>query len=91
MTKLIAFLHRASEGYGVSFPDLPGCVSHGATLDEALANAREAAIFHIDGLVEDGGDAPAPRPLDALRLDPEHIEAFATAELVAEVRLPPRV
>ena len=88
MTKLIALLHRASEGYGVSFPDLLGCISHGATLDEALANAREAAIFHIEGLVEDGGDVPEPRPLDALRRDPEHSESFDTAELFVEVQLP---
>lgn len=91
MTTLIALLHRASQGYGVSFPDLPGCVSHGVTLDEALANAREAAVFHIEGLVEDGGAVPLPRSLDALQSDPEHAGSFATAELVTEVRLAPCV
>jgi len=35
-------------GYSASCPALPGCVSQGETLDEALANIREA----IEGILE---------------------------------------
>lgn len=50
--------------YGVDFPDFPGCISAGDTLDEAVANAREALEFHIQGMLEDGEEVPAPRSLE---------------------------
>lgn len=57
--------------YGVSVPDLPGCVSAGATVDEALAMAREAIELHLEGLIEEGGVAPLPTPIEKLRADPD--------------------
>jgi len=50
--------------YGVTVPDLPGCFSAGVSLDEAVAMAREAIELHLEGLIEEGGVIPAPRPLD---------------------------
>ena len=43
MTSYIALIHK-DEGsdYGVSFPDFPGCVTAGASLDEARGMAEEA-------------------------------------------------
>lgn len=38
-----------SGGFVVTVPDLPGCVTHGYTLDAALANAREAIALYLDG------------------------------------------
>jgi predicted RNase H-like HicB family nuclease len=46
--------------YGVSFPDFPGCVTTGRTLDIAFEMAKEALQFHIDGLSVDGEILPAP-------------------------------
>lgn len=37
-------------GYTVTVPALPGIVTDGKTIDEALANAREAIECHTDGL-----------------------------------------
>ncbi len=37
-------------GYTVLVPMLPGCVSYGATLEEATANAREAIGLHLENL-----------------------------------------
>lgn len=45
-------------GYGVTFPNFPGCVSFGATVKEAQASAAEALTLHIEGMVEDGLDIP---------------------------------
>jgi predicted RNase H-like HicB family nuclease len=43
MCQFIALIHKdADSDYGVSFPDLPGCVTAGATLDEARDMAAEA-------------------------------------------------
>jgi predicted RNase H-like HicB family nuclease len=57
--------------YGVSVPDLPGCVSAGETLDDALAMAREAIELHLEGLVEEGGVAPLPTSIERLRANPD--------------------
>lgn len=57
--------------YGVSVPDLPGCVSAGATVDEALAMAREAIELHLEGLIEEGGMIPRPSSIERLLADPD--------------------
>lgn len=57
--------------YGVSVPDLPGCVSAGSTLDEALAMAKEAIELHLEGLLEDEGAYPLPTPIEKLQGDPD--------------------
>lgn len=46
-------------GYGVSFPDLPGCVGAGDTAPDALADACAALALHLDGMREDGTPLPA--------------------------------
>jgi predicted RNase H-like HicB family nuclease len=48
-------LHPAEEGgYWTEVPALPGCLSQGETIEEALANTREAIESHIAVLREDG-------------------------------------
>lgn len=42
-------------------PELPGCMAHGATLDEALTNLKEARTEYIYSLLEDGEYVPLPR------------------------------
>ena len=48
-------------GYLVTFPDLPGCVADGETIDEAVAEARDAFDAWAMAEQEDRGDLPAPR------------------------------
>lgn len=45
--------------YGVVVPALPGCFSAGDTLEDALANARQAILMHIEALLDAGGTLPA--------------------------------
>lgn len=45
-------------GYSVLVPLLPGCVTQGETVDEALANAREAIELHVRGMEEDDDYIP---------------------------------
>ena len=52
--------------YGVEVPDLPGCVTAGRTMDEAMAMAREAIELHLEGLAEQGSVPPLPRSIEAL-------------------------
>jgi predicted RNase H-like HicB family nuclease len=53
--------------FGVIVPDLPGCITVGRTMDEALEMAREAIELHLEGLVEHGQVPPLPRSIETLR------------------------
>jgi predicted RNase H-like HicB family nuclease len=67
----IAYLHKERDSdFGVSFPDFPGCVTAGRTLEEARRMAAEALALHIEGMMEDGEVVPEPSNLDALENDP---------------------
>ncbi len=68
MRQYIALLHkRASKGYGVSFPDFPGCVAVGDDLENALREGAEALAFHVAGMRQDGEKVPRPRSLEQIR------------------------
>lgn len=64
-------------GYGVSFPDFPGCVTVGDTLEEARRMAEEALALHLEGMLEDGQVLPEPSSLDSVIGDPENKDAAA--------------
>jgi predicted RNase H-like HicB family nuclease len=51
-------------GYSVLCPSLPGCHSQGETLEEALANLKEAIGLYVEVLEEDG--LPVPEPTEPL-------------------------
>jgi predicted RNase H-like HicB family nuclease len=47
----IAYLHKdKNSDYGVSFPDFPGCITAGSSLEEARAMAAEALALHVTGM-----------------------------------------
>lgn len=48
------------DGWDVIFPDFPGCISQGDTAQEAMENAVEALALHIEGMVAEGQELPAP-------------------------------
>jgi predicted RNase H-like HicB family nuclease len=74
----IAYLHKDSKSdFGVSFPDFPGCVTAGKSLDEASRKAPEALAFHIAGMLEDGEKIPKPSKIDDLVADPDRQKAVA--------------
>lgn len=78
MVQYIALIHKeAASDYGVSFPDLPGCVTAGSTLDEARAMAEEALALHLEGLAEDGEPIPEPSSLEAVMTDPVNRDGVA--------------
>jgi len=57
----------AKHAFGVVVPDLPGCLSAGDTLDDALTNSREAILLHLEGLLDDEKPFPAPSPIEQLQ------------------------
>jgi len=76
MATYIALLRKESKrGFGVEFPDFPGCVTTGKTLAEAQTLAREALALHVDGMIEDGEEIPAPSSMDQIMTDPANRSA----------------
>jgi len=55
------------EGYGylIEFPDLPGCMSDGETIDEAIENGKEAIEAWIETAREEGKSIPKPGELES--------------------------
>jgi predicted RNase H-like HicB family nuclease len=91
MAGYIALVHK-DEGtsYGVSFPDLPSCISAGDTFEEAVANAAEAIAAHLALMRADGDTIPAPRSFDELKRDREFLAdaADAIVTVVQPQRMP---
>ena len=78
MHRYIALIRKeAKSDFGVEFPDFPGCITAGSTLDEAFAMAEEALEFHVQGLKEDGTPIPEPSGLDAVLRNPDLAGAVA--------------
>ena len=74
----IALIHKDGDSdYGVSFPDLPGVISAGSTLDEARDMAAEALALHLVGMAADGEAIPEPSSLEAIMSDRENRDAVA--------------
>jgi antitoxin HicB len=48
-------------GYTVIVPSLPGCVTQGETIEEAIAMAKDAIRLFIETLVENGELVPEER------------------------------
>jgi predicted RNase H-like HicB family nuclease len=68
----LAILERAeSGGYGVHFPDFPGCVTGGDSELEAWGNAESILSLHVAGMIEDGEVLPAPSQPSMVERDPD--------------------
>ena len=87
----IAYLHKDRKSdFGVSFPDFPGCVTAGKTLEEARRKAGEALALHIEGMAEDGEAIPKPSKLDEITDDPARkgsVAILVTVNLEKTVRV----
>lgn len=84
----IAYLHKDGDSdYGVSFPDFPGCITAGSTLEEARMMAAKALLLQIAGMQEDGDSIPEASTMDDLRDDPALRQAVA---FLVEVKDPER-
>ncbi len=58
MRQVILIPDMESGGYVVEVPSLPGCYSQGETVEEAIANVREAINLHIESMTAHGEEVP---------------------------------
>lgn len=78
MPNYIGLIHKdADSHFGVSFPDFPGVITAGITLDDARGMAEEALALHVEGLVEDGEAIPASSALEEVMADPDNRSGVA--------------
>ena len=78
MANYIAVVHKDPKSdFGVSFPDFPGCVTAGSSIDEAKDMAHDALSLHIKGMIEDDENIPTPSKLEDIMDDPDYSDAAA--------------
>ncbi len=58
--RYLVVIENAGANYSAYSPDLPGCVTSGATPEEVRRNMSEAIEFHLEGLRQDGQPIPPP-------------------------------
>jgi antitoxin HicB len=88
----IALIHKGPDGcYGVSFPDIPGVITGGDTIGEAMQQAAEVLSFAAEDWTNPDGSTgfKAPSTIDELRQSPEFVEDAKDA-LVALIEFPAR-
>jgi predicted RNase H-like HicB family nuclease len=85
--RYVALLDGRPGAFGVVVPDLPGCSSGGATVDEAVANAQEAVALWADEMAAQGGEVPKPRSPEAVLADPEVAAAISEGSAIVMVPL----
>jgi predicted RNase H-like HicB family nuclease len=64
-----AIVESGLKNFSVFFPDFPGCVSAGNTLEETCDMAREALTGHVQLMTEDGETIPDPTPMADLEIE----------------------
>ena len=74
------------KGYLVTFPDLPGCMSDGETIEEAIANAMDAEHSWLETAREFGDPIPEPGQYSGkwVQRGPKSIHARLAARAAAE-------
>ena len=58
MHRFLVIIEKAEGNYSAYSPDLPGCISTGATREDAERNMHEAIEMHVRGLLEDNLPIP---------------------------------
>jgi predicted RNase H-like HicB family nuclease len=67
-----ALIHSDQAGhYGLSFPDAPGVIAAGTSVEDTVAAGRKALRSNFNALEDEGLPLPRPRSLDALLADPD--------------------
>ena len=77
-----AVVSMSDGNYDVSFPDVPGCITYGETLEEAIRSARDALGGCLCAYQDEGVELPAPRLPGEISLQPGEIAAVIDIDLV---------
>ena len=87
MHRYIALIDGEAGAYGVSFPDLPGCVAMAPTIDEAILRAADARREFDADVAAAGASIPPPTAAERLREEPEVTAALREGATLVSVPL----
>jgi predicted RNase H-like HicB family nuclease len=59
--EIIIFWSDEDESFVADVPELPGCMAHGPSHEEALRNAQEAMALWLETALETGRTVPPPK------------------------------
>ena len=82
-----AFILKDEDSFTVSFPDLPGCLTFGTSIEDAFDHAREALEGHLAAMLDENMPLPEPTPLETAEPDDEDADAVV-AKVLIPVLLP---
>lgn len=58
--KYLVIIEATKNGFSAFSPDLQGCIATGSSKEEVEKNMKEAIAFHLEGMDEEGLEAPEP-------------------------------
>ena len=58
MENYLIVIEKSATGYAASSPDVPGCVATARSIEKVAARMRQALLFHLEGLAEEGDPLP---------------------------------
>jgi predicted RNase H-like HicB family nuclease len=64
-----AIFEHDDEGYTITFPDLPGCITCGENLEQAYLMAKDALELHLFGMEQDNDEIPRPSEPEKVKLE----------------------
>ncbi|PRR77674.1 hypothetical protein CLLI_22380 [Clostridium liquoris] len=68
-----AILTQYKDNVGITFPDLPGCVSNADNMDDAVKSAKEVLALHLFGMEKDNIEIPGPSPINKIKVNKNEI------------------
>lgn len=77
LVSYVGLIHNDEDGIWIEFPDLPGCLTQGENLEDALYMAKGALECYVLGELKDGNKLPAATPLTSFSIEqcPTFIQA----------------
>lgn len=84
----VGIVDKGGEGWGATFPDLPGCTSGGRDMADLFSMCIEAVCLWADDARSAGDALPAPRSIDVLLQDPEVKETIEAIGPVSFIQVP---
>ncbi len=67
MQTYLIVIGRTSTGYSAHCPDVSGCAAVGKSVEEVVANMKQALELHFEGMAEDGDPIPKPGGVHSYR------------------------
>ncbi|MDG4554101.1 MAG: type II toxin-antitoxin system HicB family antitoxin [Candidatus Competibacter sp.] len=59
--EIIIYWSNEDQAFLAEIPELPGCMAHGNSYEDALRNVRDAMAFWLDVAREQGDSIPTPK------------------------------